>query len=129
MKLRDFLNNFNDAGKRNFCILLTEEQADDLRAQGVAVKVLPPRTEEDEPLRIVRIQVKLDSMYPPKFMIYTGDYGSRNRSTLDPNDCGKLDHLDILDAKVEFNVSSKGGRYLRSLKVLVSEDSATDDWD
>lgn len=121
---------FNDEGKRNFCVFLTEEQADYLRGEGIAVKTLAPRDPEDEPLRFIRIKVNPDSNFPPRFYIYTGTKGNYDRSELDCHECGTLDRIDIREANLEFNVSSMGGLYLNELHVLVADDrSSLSDWD
>ncbi len=130
---------FNDAGKRNFCAFLTQSQADELISYGVNVKVRPPREEGDDPVFYVKVNVNLNSKWPPKIYICTKDVdGTINENQLAPEDVGSLDGLDIRSANLILNLNEtdnpRFGRtvtaYLNAGAFMVSDSDSSDlfDW-
>lgn len=55
----------NDEGVRNFNLQLSDDVAQALADIGAGVKVLEPRTEEEDPLKFVKVNVKTDGKFPP----------------------------------------------------------------
>lgn len=78
---------FNAAGQRNFHVLLPQDVAAALEAQGFNVKYLRPREEGDIPQAHLKVNVKMDSNQPPKIFIIN----SRGRKQITE------DMLTILD--------------------------------
>lgn len=123
-------SDFNAEGVRNFCLVLDEENADKLRADGWNVKERPPRDEDDAPLFYLPVSVAF-SHVPPKIVLVKGP--------------GKLVRLDedsvhILDtayiSKVDLTVtpyqwelkSGKSGvkAYLKTMYVTLDKDEFED---
>lgn len=91
---------FGNEGKRTFCVILPEEAAADLIAQGVNVRRLKPRDEDDEPEPFVKVNVKFGAR-PPKITVISG----KHRTILkDEGSLGTLDWADIQRADIQIRV-------------------------
>lgn len=62
----------NDEGNRTFTLALDDEVAQALADMGAKVKVLEPRTEEEEALKFVAVKVNPDCNYPPTLYFVKG---------------------------------------------------------
>ena len=121
---------FNDEGKRNFNVILTEEQAQDLIDRGFYVRTMPPRNEDDEPRYLLKINVRMDSDRPPKVFLCT----AKSKTPLTADMLSEIDNAeaDRSIEKVDLTFSpyrsptrtdSNGySAYLHSLYVTVEED-------
>ncbi len=97
---------FNDKGKRNFCAFLSKDQAEELKSYGVNVKERPPRDEDDDWTYYVKVNVNIESKWPPRIYICTkGGDGHMNEIQIDPNDVGNLDSEDIEYANLQLNLN------------------------
>lgn len=121
---------YNRAGDRNFTMFLTEDQAEDLESYGVKVRRRPGREEGDDELRYIKVNVNLDSKWPPRFYIFTEQAdGSYDSSELDLKYVGEIDEYDIKDANVKVNLresdSTQFGHtvtlYLNTIALLISD--------
>jgi hypothetical protein len=117
---------YNREGDRNFAVLLDEETAAAMDADGWNVKVLKPRSEEEgeEPQSYLPISVNFKGR-PPRIVVIT----SRGRSNLDESQVEMLDWADIINVDLivrpyEWTVNDKSGikAYLQSLYVTIEED-------
>lgn len=120
-------NAMNDAGKRNFCVVLDPEAAKNMAKDGWNVKFPDPRpgAEEDD-VRDPYIQVALRfDILPPRIVVIT----SNGRKTLNEQTVDMLDGVDIAQADLIANAShwkvgNKSGikAYLKSLFITLDED-------
>lgn len=121
-------NNFNSEGNRNFGVLIDDELADKLIADGWRVKRL--RAKEDDPDQYEQpwmpVKVKF-GQYPPIAVLIT----SRGKTRLDEETIGQLDFASIKTVDLiirPYNYPAMNGRpagvsaYLKSLYVTVNED-------
>lgn len=90
---------YNAAGQRNFHIVLPEDVAQDLIADGFNVKVRPPREEGDSPFYHLKVNVKMDSKIPPKIFIVT----SKGRRQLTEDMMSMLDWADFANIDLIFS--------------------------
>lgn len=86
---------FNAAGQRNFHVLLPQDVAEALEADGFNVKYLKPREEGDIPQAHLKVNVKMDSNIPPKIFIVT----SKGRRQLTEDMLQMVDWADF--AKID----------------------------
>ncbi len=117
---------YNRKGDRNFCLLLTQEEADILSDQGWNVKMRPPRDEDDDPIFYTQIKVAFGN-YPPNIW-KVNKKGAKRR--LDEETVGELDnliieHLDICVRPYHWerpdgSTGVKG--YLKTMYVIAEED-------
>lgn len=119
----------NVKGNRNFCVVLTEEQADELTRIGWSVKSRPPREEGDEALFYIPVKVSYPEpgsrSRPPQIVMIN----SRGRTTLDEESVDALDWVRIKNVDVIFRpynwaVNGNTGvkAYAQSVYVTVDED-------
>lgn len=120
---------FNRAGDRNFSVVLDNEIADVMAADGWNVKRLKPREDDDddpEELGQAILPVSLNFKgRPPRIVLIT----SRGRSNLNEETVEMLDWADIVNVDLivrpyEWSVNGKTGikAYLQSLYVTIDED-------
>lgn len=121
---------YNREGDRNFAVLLDDETAAAMDADGWNVKVLKPRDDVDEgedqvPQPYLPVSVNFKGR-PPRIVVIT----SRGRNTLDESQVEMLDWADILNVDLIVNpyhwgpINGKSGikAYLQSLYVTIEED-------
>ena len=73
---RNFSGNrtqFNDEGRRNFCVLLGNGIADEMIKDGWNVKFLKPREEGDVPQPYIQVKVNYNGNRPPKIVMMVGE--------------------------------------------------------
>lgn len=124
---RNFSGNqtqFNPAGRRNFCVELTPELADDLEADGWNIKRREPREEGDSEFCYIQVSVSFDNIQPNIWLVT-----SRNKTRLNSNTVGMLDYADIdrVDLVIRpynWEVSGRTGvkAYLKNMYVTIVED-------
>ena len=122
------ITDFNRSGQRNFCVVLDDELAEKLEADGWSVKYRKPREDDPEQYRTPFLPVKVQfGMYPPKVVLIT----SRGKKELNEESVGQLDWARIINADVQirpYNYPAMQGRpegvsaYLKQLYVTIQED-------
>lgn len=115
---------FNAKGVRSFCVLLDADTAQDLAADGWAVRYLNPREPGDEPQAYLKVGLRYDIL-PPKAMVIT----SKKKTLLDEDTIGTLDwaeiqNVDLIIRPYEWTINGKSGvkAYLKSIYVTIVED-------
>lgn len=116
---------YNDKGRRNFCVVIPEDQIESLRADGWNIKFLPAREEGDEPLAYLQVKVKFGKR-PPRIVVIS----SANRVTIDEETCSMLDWaefetVDLIIRPYDWEVNGKSGRtaYLKTGFFTLYEDA------
>ena len=115
---------FNAEGKRNFNVLLDEELARQMLADGWNVKYLPPREEDQLPQARLDVEVSFKGR-PPRITMIT----SRGRTKLTEEmlpllDWAEFDNIDLIIRPYEWDVNGKTGvkAYLQTLFATIHED-------
>lgn len=116
---------FNREGDRNFCVLLDDDTARQMEADGWNIKHLRPREEGDEPQAYLPVSVSY-KIRPPRVVILT----SKGRNTITDEDMIEvLDWVDVefVDLTVRpynWSVNGKDGikAYLQTIYVKIHED-------
>lgn len=96
-------------GQRGFSVLLDEETAAMLKADGWNVKAKPSKNDPDEMQYTLPVTVRFD-VYPPKVVMLAGN----NRTYLDETTVGELDrseikNVDLMIRPREWEVNGKKG--------------------
>jgi len=115
---------YNAKGQRNFCVLIDPDVAEDLKNIGWNIKVLKPRTEEDEPQPYLQVKVSYDNI-PPQITLVT----SRNKRILDDStvsilDWAEIKKVDLIIRPYNYEVQGKSGvaAYVKTMYVTIVED-------
>ena len=118
---------FNQSGgKRSFCLMLDQELADRLAAEGWNVKILDPRDPEDKPQPFLRVEVAYSYRKPHIVTLTSG--GKRkttiSEETVDMLDYAEIERIDLSIHPYEWNVNGASGvkAYLKSMYVTLEED-------
>lgn len=117
---------YNPEGDRNFCIILSEEKAEEFLDFGYNVKRLKPRENQGEMEGRPYLKVIVSFRFKqPNIVLIT----SEGRNALDEELCGMLDWVDMECVDVIINPSfwKKSGRsgvsaYLQTIFVTAHED-------
>ena len=116
---------FNREGDRNCCVLLDQELAEAMAADGWNIKALRSREEGEPDQPYIQVSVNFRGR-PPRVVQIT----SRGRVDLGEQEVEVLDwvdiaHVDLIFRPYEWNVNGKTGikAYLKSLFVTIEEDA------
>lgn len=116
---------YNDAGKRNICIMIDQEQADALAELGWPIKYAKP-LEEGGPLRPF---IKADVKYTPRSQPNIKMITSRGMQTLDADSVFALDYVGMANVDLsirafnwEFGGKEGVKAMLNSLYMTIRED-------
>lgn len=111
-------------GKRSFCILFSNERAQELLEEGWNIKFLRPRDEDDLPRGYLSISIRFDVMPPKIVMISGGKKILLDQAKIDILDWAEIDRVDITVRPYNWTVNSSQGvkAYLKTMYVTVHED-------
>lgn len=114
---------FNPAGRRNFCLLLDNENAAIMKEQGWNVKTLAPRDPDAEPQPYIQVKVVFDN-FPPNIWLISGDKKTRlDEDTVDSLDYAEIENVDLIITPYVWDISGKTGitAYLKTMYVTIAE--------
>jgi hypothetical protein len=115
---------YNAKGKRNFNVLLEDDEAEAMLADGWNVKYLQPREEGDKPQPRLEVSVAFGKN-PPRIVLITG-HGKTplDESMVNLLDWAEIVNVDMIIRPYEWEVSGKTGvkAYLKSIYVTIRED-------
>lgn len=116
---------FNREGDRNFAVVLDEETANAMRADGWNVKSKPPREEGDDYFHYLQVSLNFKGPRPPRVVMIT----SRGRTNLPEElvgaiDYAEIDNVDLILNPYNWAVNGKSGikAYLHAIYVTIRED-------
>jgi hypothetical protein len=120
---------YNRAGDRNFAVLLDDQVAEAMAADGWNVKWLKVREEDadegETPQAYLQVSLNFDKGRPPRVVMIT----SRGRTNLDEETVSQLDwveitNVDLIVRPYTWEVNGKTGikAYLQSIYVTIEED-------
>lgn len=115
---------YNAEGKRNFCVVLPPDIADQMARDGWNVKALKPREQDDEPTPYIQVSVSFKNR-PPKVALVTSK-GKRflEEEMVELVDWIDIQHVDLIINPYDWDVNGKTGTkaYLKTIVVIVKED-------
>ena len=115
---------YNREGDRNFCVLLEDDLAADMKADGWNIKRLKPREGDEQGTAYIQVSVGFKGR-PPRMVMIT----SRGRTDLGEDECilldwADIDKVDLIIRPYHWNVNGRTGvkAYLKSIFVVIHED-------
>lgn len=123
---------YNPAGNRNFCVIVPEEDVEDLLAFGWKVKPTKPRDPDETPKYYIPVAVKYSPKYPVRITVQTANEGKKK--VLTESEVGVLDWAEIINIEKvvirprfwDDNGTEKIKAYLRSMKVVIDDEDYED---
>lgn len=116
---------YNREGNRNFCVIVDEDVAEQLREDGWNVKEAKPRYEDDDTTYYIQVKVNFDSDRPPKVIVSSNGVKTRmDEETIDALDSIDFQRVDLTINPYFWHVNGKSGvnGYLKTMLVEVALD-------
>lgn len=117
---------YNKEGARNFGVVLPEDIAEAMLADGWNVKYLEPREEDEERTPWLSVKVRYDVGRPPKIMLVT----ERGKTAITENTVEMLDwayitNVDLIVRPFHYDTGTRQGisAYVQSMYVTIEEDA------
>jgi len=114
---------FNAKGKRNFCLVLDNDVAEDLKDIGWNIKYLSPRDPDDAPQAYLQVAVAFDN-FPPKIWLITGGKKTElTDETVSVLDYAEIENVDVIVRPYVWEVNGKSGvkAYVKNMYVTIAE--------
>ena len=122
---------YNPAGRRNFCVFLNDDLAEELQEEGWNVKWLRPKNDNDDPQAYLQVAVSY-AKFPPNIFLVT----RKQKTRLDEDSINMLDwaELENVDLVINPRPWDDGGvpkikAYLRTLYATIVEDEFADKYE
>ena len=125
---------FNPAGKRNFCVVIDDNDiASGLIVDGWNVRTLPARDEDEEPTHYMQVSFTFGN-YPPDIYLVKGDikggkFKPKSKVRLDEDSIDILDYMEIESCDIvirpyQWQVRDASGikAYVKTMYVTVLDD-------
>lgn len=119
---------YNNAGSRNFCVILDPARAEQMIKDGWNIKQTKVRDEGDEPRFYVQVQIGY-KIRPPRIQMITKKRGKEMRTDVPEDLVSLLDWVDIEKVDMiirprHYNVNGNTGikAYLKSLYITIAVD-------
>lgn len=122
---------FNPAGRRNFCVFLDDDTANDLADEGWNIKWLNPRTEDDEPQAYIQVAVSYANVPPKVWLVNSKQKTLLDENTISTLDWAELEEVDLVIRPYNYDVNGKSGvkAYLKTMYAKIVEDEFADKYE
>ncbi len=114
---------FNAKGKRNFCLILDNDVAEDLKQIGWNIKYLSPRDPDDDPQAYLQVAVAFDNFPPKIWLISGGKKTELTEDTVAVLDYAEVENIDVIVRPYIWEVNGKTGikAYVKNMYVTIVE--------
>lgn len=114
---------YNPAGKRNFCLLVDNIKAEELKAAGWNIKYLKPRDEDELPQAYMQVAVAFENFPPNIWLISGGKKTKLTEETVAVLDYAEIENVDVIISPYHWEAHNKSGikAYVKNLYVTVAE--------
>lgn len=123
---------YNPAGRRNFCVLLDEEDAQSLFEEGWNVKYLQPKDKNgDDPQAYLPVAVSYANIPPKVYLVTSKQKTLLDEETIGMLDWGEFESFDLVIRPYNYDVNGKTGvkAYLKTLYANLVEDEFADKYE
>lgn len=116
---------YNREGDRNFCVILPQDIAVAMLADGWNIRYLEPREEGDVTVPYISVAVNFKNRPPKIFLITSTARTQLNESSVDILDWADIKQADLIARGYDWFVNGKSGTkaYLQTLFVTIEEDA------
>jgi len=115
---------YNREGDRNFSVILDEETAEHMLADGWNVKYLAAREEGDAETPYIQVAVGYKNRPPRIVLIYSSGRTNLDEGSVETLDWVSIRKADLIARAYQWEVNGKGGikAYLQTMFVTIEED-------
>lgn len=121
---------FNPAGKRNFCVVLEQEQGDRLKELGWNIKYLKPRDEDELPVPYIQVEVSYKTIEPDVFLITSKKKTKLDEDSVNTLDYAEITNVDLIIRPYCWEIPQRDGTiangikaYVKTMYVTIAEDA------
>lgn len=115
---------FNPEGKRNFCLIIDNDVAENLKDIGWNIKYLNPRDPDEDPQAYLQVSVAFENFPPNVFLISGGKKTKLSEETINVLDYAEIENIDLIVRPYMWELpSGKSGvkAYLKTMYVTIVE--------
>lgn len=99
-----------NGGTRKFGVIIDPDKAEDLRAEGWNIKMLPPKEDDGEPLYYLPVKVQYGQFRQPNvFIITNGHKQLLEEDTVASIDYAELQYVNLVISPYIWEVNGKSG--------------------
>lgn len=117
-------------GQRTFCVIIPNDIAPELEAEGWAIKYLRPRDEEEEPQAYLKVKASYGPKSQPNIYICTKKKKELlNQDTVGSVDYAEINRVDLIIRPYEYkdiNGHSGVSAYVKNMYITINEDPFAD---
>ena len=115
---------YNREGDRNFAVVLDDELAEAMKADGWNVKTKPPREEGDGNFNTLAVAVSFKGRPPTAVLVTSKGRTPLDKESIDIIDIVDIANVDLIIRPYQWAVSGKSGikAYLQAIYVTLEED-------
>lgn len=115
---------YNREGDRNFCVLLEDDLAEQMKEDGWNIKRLKPREDNETGTAYIQVSVGFKGRPPRMVMITSQGRVELSEQSVVLLDWADIDKVDLIIRPYNWNVNGRTGvkAYLKSIFVVIHED-------
>lgn len=114
---------YNPKGKRNFCLIIDNDVAENLKDIGWNIKYLNPRDPDEVPQAYLQVAVAYENFPPKIWLISGGKKTELDEDSVSVLDYAEIENIDLIIRPYVWDVNGKGGikAYVKNMYVTVAE--------
>ena len=122
---------FNNAGRRNFCVLISEDDAQALADIGWNIKYLRAQHEGEIDQPYLQVKVTFEPIAPSIFLVTGKRKVKLNEDTVGQLDFAELSNVDLIIRPYEYDFNGQHGisAYVKTMYATIVEDQFASKYD
>lgn len=114
---------YNPKGKRNFCLIIDNDVAENLKDIGWNIKYLNPKDPDEPPQAYLQVAVAFEN-FPPKIWLVSGGKKTElDEDSVSVLDYAEIENIDIIVRPYTWDLNGRTGikAYVKNMYVTVAE--------